>query len=210
MLNFLSSLKGKGYKNRLLNPRDEFYDLKFGVSTLAYKQYSENRDDPVWKGDYMPTSYKEILTLLRKVGVNNESGVIDYGCGLGRVVFASAHLGAKYSIGIEFDDELYTAAEANRMSSKFQRSTQFVHLDASKFKVPDDASIFFLFNPFGAETMANVIKNIESSIQAKPLKIWVIYYYPQFPAALLASKYLKLQEEWPEGVIKYTTQFWSN
>jgi cyclopropane fatty-acyl-phospholipid synthase-like methyltransferase len=210
MMSFIKSLRGKGYKDRLLHPKDEFFDGLFGVKTFAYKKYSDDMSDPVWKGDYMPTSYQNTLTLLKAAGVGKDSVVIDFGCGLGRVVFAAAHLGAKQSIGVEFDEDLFRAAESNKISSKFKDKVSFSHTDASQFNIPVDANIFFFFNPFGAATMADVIQNIEKSIKTTPRKITIVYYNPRFPAALLASSQLKLKQEWPAGKVQYTTQFWEN
>lgn len=210
MFNILKKLRGMGLKTRLLNPKDEFFDRLFGVKTLAYKQYSEDLNDPVWKGDYMPTSYQNIFTLLKAADFDKDSVIVDFGCGLGRVVFASAHLGAKQSIGVEFDEDLFNAAESNRLSSKFKDKVSFAHLDASKFNIPDDANIFFFFNPFGAVTMADVVRKIEESIKVTPRKICIIYFNPKFPSKLKSSNQLKLDEEWPAGKVKYVTQFWRN
>jgi 16S rRNA G966 N2-methylase RsmD len=210
MISFIKSLRGKGYKDRLLHPKDEFFDRLFGIKTFAYKKYSDDMSDPIWKGDYMPTSYQNTFDLLKATGVNQDSVIIDFGCGLGRVVFAAAHLGAKKSIGVEFDDDLSRTAESNRVSSKFKDKVSFSHIDASQFNIPDDANIFFFFNPFGASTMADVIAKIEASIKTRPRKATIVYYNPQFPAALLTSDQFKLKQEWPAGKVQYTTQFWGN
>jgi cyclopropane fatty-acyl-phospholipid synthase-like methyltransferase len=210
MMSFINSFRGKGYKDRLLHPKDEFFDGLFGVKTFAYKKYSDDMSDPVWKGDYMPTSYQNTLALLKAAGISKDSVVIDFGCGLGRVVFAAAHLGAKKSIGVEFDEDLFRAAESNRISSKFKDKVSFSHTDASQFNIPNDANIFFFFNPFGAGTMADVVAKIEESIKTTPRKTMIVYYNPQFQTKLLASDQFKLKQEWPAGKVKYTTQFWGN
>ena len=61
MLNYLTSLRGKGLKTRLLNPIDAFYDRLLGVNTFATKKYSGDLEDSTWKSDYVPTSYKDIF-----------------------------------------------------------------------------------------------------------------------------------------------------
>lgn len=210
MFNFIKSLRGIGLKTRLLNPKDELFDRLYGIKTFAYKKYSDNRDDPLWKGDYMPTSYKDIFTLLRGAKVGADSVIVDFGCGLGRVVFTAAYLGAKQSIGVEFDEDLFQSAESNRIASKFHDKVSFVHQDASAFTIPDDANVFFFYNPFGSETMSNVIKRIEKSLETAPRKICVIYFNPMFPEALQLSSNLKLREEWPAAGKRYVAQFWGN
>ena len=118
MFSILNSLKGKQLKTRLLNPRDQFFDLLLGVNTFGYKHYSDNRKDPVWKGDYEPCRYKDLFKLLRHADVGPETVFVDFGCGLGRAVFGANHLKASKSIGVEFDKDLYQGAETNRLKSK--------------------------------------------------------------------------------------------
>lgn len=210
MFNFVKSLRGIGLKTRLLNPKDEFFDRLYGVKTFAYKKYSGNRSDPLWKGDYMPTSYKDVFTLLRGAKIGADSVIVDFGCGLGRVVFTAAYLGARQSIGVEFDESLFQSAESNRVASRFHDKVLFVHQDASAFMIPDDANVFFFFNPFGSATMSNVIERIEMSLESAPRKICIIYFNPMFQDALQSSSKLKLMEEWPAVGKRYAAQYWGN
>ena len=210
MFNLFKNLRNKGYKRRLQNPRDEYYDRVFRIKTFAYKKYSDDWYDPVWKGDYMPSKYKDILVILKTANVDNSSIVVDFGCGLGRVVFAAAHLGAKRSIGVEFDEELFHAAESNRLTSKFPDKVSFFHLDASVYQIPNDANVFFFFNPFGSAIMSDVMKNIETSLKIAPRKVCIIYYNPMFTDDLKSSEVFKLQEEWPAKRVEYVVQFWRN
>jgi precorrin-6B methylase 2 len=210
MLNYLRNLRGKGLKTRLLNPIDAFYDYIFGVNTFATKKYSGDLRDSTWQSDYVPTSYKDIFILLKQAGLDKNSVIIDFGCGLGRVSFAAAYLNAKQSIGVEFDEGLFLAAESNKAKSKFKNKTIFVHQDASFFSIPNEANIFFFFNPFGFGTMEEVIKRIEQSIQTSPRRIVIIYSNPLFQNALKASSTLKLTNEWPAGKTQYPAQIWTN
>jgi len=89
MFSFLQSFKGKQLKTRLLNPKDEFFDLLLGIKTFSYKKHANDRQDPVWKGDYEPTNYKDIFALLKNVKLGPQSVFIDFGCGLGRALFKS-------------------------------------------------------------------------------------------------------------------------
>lgn len=210
MLNYLRSLRGKGIKTRILKPMDAFYDFVFGVNTFGSKVYSGGIEDSDWKVHYEPTGYKDIFILLKQAKLDKNSVIIDFGCGLGRVLFAAAHLNARYSIGVEFDKGLFLAAKANEVNSKFKKRIVFFHQDASIFSIPNDANIFYFFNPFGFGTMAEVIRKIEQSIQDSPRKIVIVYYNPLFQNALNESNMLKLKHEWPAGKTQYPAQFWAN
>lgn len=211
MLSFLKKWRGKNLKSRFLNPRDEFYDRLLGVQTFGYKQVGEyDLQNPNCKFDYMPTSYKEVFTLAKEANVNADSVVVDFGSGLGRVVFAAAYLGAKHSIGVEFDEELHLSAELNRTQSKFADKVSFVHQDATLYSIPTNANVFFFYNPFGSAIMSKVIQRIEASVESNLRKVTIIYFNARFPEALKASNQFKLNKAWPETEKRYSAQIWSN
>lgn len=210
MLNYLKKLRGKGLKTRLLNPIDAFYDRILGVNTFAIKKYSGALQESTWKSDYVPTSYKDIFTLLKHAKLGKNSMLVDFGCGLGRVLFAATYLNAKHSVGVEFDQGLFTAAESNKANARRKNKVEFFNQDAATFSIPNEANVFFFFNPFGFGTMSEVIRNIEQSIQHSPRKIVIIYSNPLFQDALKTSTVLKLAHEWPTGKTRYPAQFWTN
>ena len=211
MLSFFKSLRGKNLKAKFLHPKDAYFDHLLGVQTFGYKQVDEyDLQNPNCKFDYMPTSYKEVFKLAKEANINADSVVVDFGSGLGRVVFATAYLGAKRSIGVEFDEELHLAAEANRMRSKFADKVAFVHQDATLYTIPADADVFFFYNPFGSAIMSKVIQRIEASVETNPRKVKIIYFNARFPEALEATKQFKLIKGWPETEKRYSAQIWSN
>ncbi|HOY71348.1 MAG TPA: 50S ribosomal protein L11 methyltransferase [Methylotenera sp.] len=211
MLNLLKSLRGKNLKAKLLHPKDTYYDHLLRVETFGYKQVDQyDLQNPTCKFDYMPTSYQEVFTLAKEANINADSVVVDFGSGLGRVVFATAYLGAKHSIGVEFDEELHNAAELNKRHSKFADKVSFVHQDATLYAIPPNANVFFFYNPFGSAIMSTVIERIEASVEAHPRKVAIIYFNARFPEALKVSRQFKLAKEWLENEKRYSAQIWRN
>ena len=210
MLSYLSKLRGKGLKTKLLNPIDTFYDWALGVNTFAIKKYSGELEDSAWKSDYVPTSYKDIFTLLKQAKVDKNSILIDFGCGVGRVLFAASYLNARQAIGVEFDNGLFNAAESNKTNTRLNNKIEFFNQDAATFSIPNEANVFFFFNPFGFGTLSEVVKKIEQSIKDSPRKIVIIYSNPLFQDVFKTSSILKLTHEWPTGKTQYPAQFWTN
>ena len=211
MLSFLKSLRGKNLKAKLLHPKDAYYDHLLRVQTFGYKQVDEyDLQNPNCKFDYMPTSYEEVFTLANEANINADSVVVDFGSGLGRVVFATAYLGAKHSIGVEFDEELHHAAELNKTHSKIADKVSFVHQDATLYAIPPSANVFFFYNPFGSAIMTQVIQRIEASVEVHPRKVTIIYFNARFQEALKATRQFKLVKEWPETSKRYSAQIWRN
>ena len=84
----LNRFRGRGYKTRLLNPHDEFWDRRLGVRTFGFHPGTGNAGDPDWQVHYAPTPYSEIFRLLNLVDLSNEDVFVDLGSGMGRTTFA--------------------------------------------------------------------------------------------------------------------------
>jgi 16S rRNA G966 N2-methylase RsmD len=211
MKGWLERFKGKGYKARLLAPIDEFFDRRLGVRTYGFKEFNSNSDAPDWQCHYMPSSYRALFALFKASNVGPGSHVVDFGAGMGRVLFAAAYLGAEQCIGVELDEELLTHARRNRERSRYGHVIELVHGDAARFEIPSTANRFFFFNPFGAGTMAQVLANVEASLRAHPRPVEIIYYNPSRCAVLESSGLFSLREAWPELPGKrHAAQFWVN
>lgn len=206
----LLNIKGKGYKTRLLNPIDELYDRLLHVKTFGLAQYNSNVDHPHWTCDYVPTPYRHLFLLLRLANIDHNTVLIDFGCGLGRALFAAHHLGAKQCIGVEFDSELCKAAENNILRSRTPSKIEVHCLDAAQFMIPKEANLLFFFNPFGIGTMRSVVSNIITSLNRNPRSIQIIYLNPIKREAFSESPFFKLETTLPEVPGKrYAADFWT-
>ena len=62
-----------------------------------------------------------------------------------------------------------------------QKSTPkwtIVNADARQYRVPDDATVFYMATSVDSIVVGNVLDNILSSIQAAPRRIYLIYANP--------------------------------
>ena len=62
MSRIIERYRGRGYKNRLLHPYDEFWDRRLGVRTFGYHPATGGAGDDDWRVHYQPTPYKEYLS----------------------------------------------------------------------------------------------------------------------------------------------------
>ena len=126
MLGLLDRLRGRSYKDRLLNPHDEFWDWRLGVRTFGYHPATGKPGDLNWKVHYTPTPYSDIFRLLRLVHLKRDDVFVDLGAGMGRAVFAACWLGAAQSIGVEVVQGLCDRAKQNyRQSRLIYRNVEF-------------------------------------------------------------------------------------
>ena len=50
--------------------------------------------------------------------------------------------------------------------------------DARRFEVPEDANVFYFYDPFGPTVMTPVLERIEESLTRSARRIFIIYLAP--------------------------------
>jgi SAM-dependent methyltransferase len=104
---------------------------------------------------------------------------IDLGSGKGRAVILAAQAGFRRSIGVELSPRLHALAAANaeRFKSRSPKSAP-IELqcgDAAAFAPPPDDMVLFLYNPFGAELLGQVLDTMAASLQRQPRALTIVY-----------------------------------
>ncbi|MEP7361383.1 MAG: hypothetical protein ABI744_07375, partial [Chloroflexota bacterium] len=183
-MNLLAGLRGKGIKDRLLHPYDAFWDARLGISTFGFIPAVGDSNDAAWQGHYQPTPYRDIFVMLRHAGIGTGDVYVDLGCGLGRTVFAAHWLGAKRAVGVEINRQL--AAQCERSAARHRRApacddpvraVEFVCAPAQAYSHPDTTAVF-LFHPFGAGTLKQVVDTLDDELTRRPRPLQVIYFNP--------------------------------
>ena len=75
----------------------------------------------------------------------------------------------------------------------------------TKYLIPDNAQVFYFFNPFGEEVLQKVIDNIKESVKQHPRKVYCIYLNPKFKAVFEENGfkvfYIEKNKRYLEGII---------
>ena len=109
------------------------------------------------------TLYGRLEKMIKYLKPTLNDVFVDLGCGRGRVVFFVAAHKLKKVIGVELDKELFDIAQNNLRNLKINRTpVSLVNIDAANFAVKEE-TIFYMFNPFGPETLEKVLQNIKES-----------------------------------------------
>jgi SAM-dependent methyltransferase len=107
---------------------------------------------------------------------------VDLGCGKGRALLVASEWSFRDIVGVELSPDLAAVARRNaaRLAEMHPRRTpiRVVVGDASTFPLPDGDLVVFLYHPFGAALVAEVVRRIESALAAQPRQLYVIYYNP--------------------------------
>jgi Methyltransferase domain len=119
---------------------------------------------------------------------------IDFGSGKGRALVLAARYGFKRIIGIEFAAELHGIAKRNIEKSAPDTRIELINENALRYSIPDEKCVFYLFNPFGDQVLAEVVSNIEESYKRRPRKMVFLYVNPHGAHVLHGRTFVHLLE----------------
>jgi tRNA G46 methylase TrmB len=163
---------------------DRDFDRRYKVNTCGDTPLHQlgiaQQDLERGNGLYRPVSeelFQEAMSLLNIDP--SEFHFIDYGSGKGKVLLMASHLPFRNVIGIEFSPVLHEAAVANLRT--FQSTDRRCHEintmcgDAIEYCPPAGSLVCFFFNPFSPEVWVKVLEKLQSSWEAEPRPLYVVY-----------------------------------
>ena len=168
------------------NLRGKIFDLKHNVETVSDVELSDLKIDSEnvkFGAKYAGSDPKATKELFADFKINYKDFVfVDLGSGKGRVLFIASDYPYKKIIGVEFAEELNETAQKNikKFNSKTRKcdDIEAIYADVTKFEIPDEPLVFFLFNPFGVKVLKEILQNIEKSLQNSPREIYIFYLAP--------------------------------
>lgn len=174
-------------KTVLMSLFEVFYGARFAVRTVA-----ENIS--------VPCPYFFAHRIFKQLDVDYPTSVfVDFGSGLGRMLFFASQFPFRKVIGVEISENLCVKASENLMKyrrrEKLTMTWDIVNRDASLYSVPADANVLFFSDPFGAETLELVVHNILLSAWRFPRRILIVYVNPGFPDVFLRHGFKVLKSE---------------
>lgn len=159
-------------------------EKKYGITTTGIDDLKSTIPKAVLAhaSVYQPINYFIAELLFDQITYQDLQGVLlDLGCGKGRVLAVAAAYGFKQIIGVDFSTALCEEAEATSaivMKKNTQIKIDVECIDAANYVIPATVSTIFLFNPFDALIMQQVIKQIKKSQQLNPRSIKILYANP--------------------------------
>jgi predicted RNA methylase len=189
----------------------EALDRWYGIQTtvLSGSHRPQFTDDT----GYEPAKYPAIRACLRAVRLSNRDVFFDIGCGMGRVVCMAARHPVLKCIGVEYLPSLAAIADLNAARLRGRRAPVQVWVgDIGDFGYAE-GTVFFLYNPFGEQTMRRFIECLRQSLVTRPRRIRIIYVSPYQGHVLSECRWLERQftldvhyHVW----VKVKAEFWEN
>jgi SAM-dependent methyltransferase len=166
---------------------DASWDFVHGTETLTRIPPQNLETDSSNKGQatmYGATRARPFMQLLNELNLSRDGVFVDLGCGKGRVVLIAAQYGFKKVIGVDFSKPLCQIARNNVAAfgrrRKLKSDIHIVHADVVHYPIQSDDTTFFLYDPFSAKVLNQVLENIRQSLTSYPRNIWMIYNSPAY------------------------------
>ena len=210
---FFRSLYYRGFANtfKLLSYEGK-YEKQLGINThsiINLNKLTLVGENSEQNHHYQGASYYILFSIFEKLPIETKNlPLIDYGCGKGRALFVAEQCGFTNLIGVDIAKELIDDANANKavyLRKNSQSKIDFLFEDATKYLIPDNAQVFYFFNPFGEEVLQKVIDNIKESVKQHPRKVYCIYLNTKFKAVFEENCfkvfYIEKNKRYLEGII---------
>ena len=137
--------------------------------------------------DYQPTQEKNFEAAMSELGLDYAKYTfIDLGCGKAKsIVLAKRYDFARY-IGVEFASDLAEIAISNIETANIS-DADILCMDASEFEFSESDFVLYMYNPFKAEIMKNVMRNLASVSN----DFYIVYCHAMQADVLDACAFLK-------------------
>lgn len=148
----------------------------------------EDRPD-LYSGEYYeskPFDHSSVDSVFEEISsLDAKPAFFDIGCGKGQLLLMAYLAGMDCIGGIEWNKEIYSQALLNMKLLGI--SCNICQGDATQFSELDDYNIFFMYNPFGGDNVAAVVKNIQESYARNHRNIYLAYGNPFFHERVISK-----------------------
>jgi len=172
-------------RNAYLNGRrvlsEALFENRWGTDTARVADLDSLGIAAPGRVRYEPSGWLDLRRVLGHRDVTADDVFLDLGSGKGRVVLQAARYPFRRVIGVELSPSLVRIAAANvdaRRDKLRCSDIEFVTADATKFVVPDDVTVVYLYNPFRGPLFAAAIDRVCESLDRRPRSLRLIYRTP--------------------------------
>ena len=133
---------------------------------------------------YQPTVEEEFAAIMRSLdGIDlTEFTFVDLGSGKGRALLMASMYPFARIVGVEVQPELDAIARRNievfSRPGQLCRRIESLCADAREYEFPRENLVMYLFNPFPAYVLREVLEKLAASARSAPRPIFVLYNAP--------------------------------
>lgn len=161
--------------------REEQYERFLGIKT--------NEEEVIIGNDmgrkysvYEASEYEGLMRIFDEIKLSPNDTLVDFGCGMGRVLFFCNQRFMCNVTGVEYDRDIYEKLidNAEFYHVRFQnqrRKFSLLNMRAEEYIIEQADNYFYFFNPFSVDILEKVIENILESVELHPRRVTLILYY---------------------------------
>lgn len=133
---------------------------------------------------YDATTWFKLLLLqriLRGLAISKKDVFVDFGSGMGRVLFMAARFPFGKIIGVELSAQLNGIASQYIAKNRHRFMCQNIELvtaDVTDYDIPDTVTVAYFYNPFGGQVFIDVVDRFCASLVRCPRDFKLIYLNP--------------------------------
>jgi SAM-dependent methyltransferase len=140
---------------------------------------------------YATLDYWNLRRVIKTIEPRREDVFYDIGSGMGRMLCLVARRHLRKCIGVELFQPFCDIARKNAGSLRGRKTQiEIICGDAAETDL-SEGTIYYLFNPFGEESMRDTLANIHRSLAVKPRSIKIVYCNPTCESVFQSSGWLR-------------------
>jgi len=144
---------------------------------------------------YAPADYAYLRKVRRMLHAGADDVIYDLGCGMGRFLCLMARRNVRRCVGVELDPELCEIAQTNARHLRGRKAPiGIVCADAATADL-SEGTIYYMYNPFGADTLREVVANLRRSWADHPRSLQIVYYNALHECLLASEPWLEKYRE---------------
>ena len=160
----------------------------------------------------LATQYTHLKVAFALLRPKRGDVLLDMGSGFGRVaIYAARFYPFKRVIGIDIVPGFIDIAQENLNASIKRLTCTDVDIrvgDATSYRVPDDVTVVYFFNPFSGEPLECALREIRDSLRRTPRTLRILSMTPrhtQYAATMRKQDWLRIERtqsltEGPYGI----------
>ena len=178
-----------------------YWEHRLGISTRGV--VPTDHADSV---HYSSLPYGVILPILDHLALRPSDVFVDIGCGKGRVLCCAARRPVGEVVGVDCSAPLCEEARENARRMHGRRAPISVRESEAADLDYSGATVLFLFNPFGAETLASVLQKVRLDA---PRRLRIAYAFPKHEEVFQEHSWLTRTGHWDAPDVAHTVSFFA-
>lgn len=140
-------------------------------------------------------AYWTIRLVFKRLDLRPDDVFVDIGCGFGRVVCMAARRPLRRVAGIELMDAYAEQARLNASSLRGRKAPVDIICDDASRADMCEGTVYYMFNPFGADTLEDFLDHLWASIRENPRPVRICYGSPRHEEVFAACGFLERYDE---------------